>query len=205
MNNMNICTVHVLLLNYVHVVWPIYICTCTCTCISPLSYQKEEGMKWMESIPLGLDHKLKNMVLVSPYIYYIIHRMYNNMSVFALMCSWYKPSNNTQILFLQAKAAGGELIVNFDSTLHEVLSEVHYLSHPPLSLRMPPVIKSLMKDMNQKEMYDRRASLELVMQVYRDVQTGMSEEEKLLLHSKLQQVEKVHNYVRQLLHVYSCN
>ena len=85
--------------------------------------------------------------------------------------------------------------MNFDPILHEVVTEAHYLSRPPLGVRVPPVIRSLIKGMNKEELRDRRASLELVMQVYRDVQTGLSEEERLLLHSKLQQVETVCLYL----------
>lgn len=81
--------------------------------------------------------------------------------------------------------------MNFDPSLHEVVAEAYYLSRPPLNMRMPPVIKSLLKGMNKEELRDRRVSLELVMQAYRDIQTGMNEEERLLLHSKLQQVETV--------------
>ena len=92
---------------------------------------------------------------------------------------------------MQVRAPDGCLSVNFDPVLHEVVTEAHYVSRPPLGLRVPPAIKSLIKGMNKEELRDRRASLELVMQVYRDVQTGLSEEERLLLHSKLQQVETV--------------
>ena len=58
-------------------------------------------------------------------------------------------------------------------------------------MRMPPIIKLLMKGMNWIDLRNRRASLELAMQVYRDVLTGMSDEERLLLHDKLQQAEIV--------------
>lgn len=81
--------------------------------------------------------------------------------------------------------------MNFDTVLHEVVTEAYHLSRPPLNVRIPPVVMSLIKNMNKEELRDRRASLELVMQVYRDTQTGMSKEERLLLHSKLQHVETV--------------
>ena len=82
-------------------------------------------------------------------------------------------------------------MVNFDPVLHKVVSEAYHLSRPPLSMRMPPIIKLLMKGMNWIDLRNRRASLELAMQVYRDVLTGMSDEERLLLHDKLQQAEIV--------------
>ena len=91
----------------------------------------------------------------------------------------------------QAKGPDGQLVVNFDPVLHEVMEEAHHLSRPPLSMRMPPVIRSLMKGMNKEELRDRRAALELVMQTYRDIEAGMREEERVLLHSKLQQVKTV--------------
>lgn len=56
---------------------------------------------------------------------------------------------------------------------------------------MPPAIKVLKKAANLEELRDRRASLELVLQVYRDTQAAMSEEERLLLHGKLQQIHTV--------------
>ena len=72
-----------------------------------------------------------------------------------------------------------------------MLCEARYLSHPPLSVRMPPVIKSLMKKVNREGLRDRRASLELVVQIYRDTLAGVSEEEGLLLQEKLQEIHKV--------------
>ena len=56
---------------------------------------------------------------------------------------------------------------------------------------MPPAVKVLKKAANLEELRDRQASLELVLQVYRDTQAAMSEEEKLLLHGKLQQIHTV--------------
>ena len=142
-------------------------------CIFP-SYHEEEEKKWMDGVSLGLSHKLKDMVLVS--------------------------STDTHVLklhiasFAQVKTPNGQLSVNFDPALHDVISEAHHLSRPPLSVRMPPVIKSLMKGMNEEELHDRRSSLELVMQVYRDLQSSMKDEERLLLYSKLQQIDTVSIY-----------
>lgn len=132
-----------------------------------------EEKKWAEGVPLGLGQKLTNMVLVSLSPSSVCNGIYRHLS------------------FLQARAPDGQLIVNFDPVLHEAVTEAYHLSRPPLSMRIPPVIKSLIKTMDKEELRDRRASLELVMQVYRDIQRGMSKEERLLLHSKLEQVEAV--------------
>ena len=113
-------------------------------------------------------------------------------------CTEYSPESlrlntllNHFLLSPQAKAPDGELVVNFDPLLLQVIQEVHHLSCPPLNMRMPPVIKSLMKAVNEGEVRDRHMSLELVMQTYRDIQAGMKEEERVLLHNTLQQVEIV--------------
>ena len=129
----------------------------------------------MEGVPVGLSQRLTDVVLVSlrhcpsptPTLY-----------IFCCLCD-------------QAKGPDGELVVNFDQTLHTLLCEARHLSHPPLSVRMPPAIKSLTKTTDLEELRDRRASLELVMQIYRDIQAGMSDEERLLLQGKLQQIHKV--------------
>lgn len=107
--------------------------------------------------------------------------------------------NILHLQLVQVKAPDGQMRVNFDPTLHEVLLEAHHLSRLPLTIRMPPVIKSLMKSMNKEELRDRRASLELVMQVYQDLQSSMNEKERMLLHTKLLKIDTVNTQLLPLL------
>ena len=81
--------------------------------------------------------------------------------------------------------------MNFDQTLHEVLCEARHLLRPPLSVRMPPTIKSLMKRVNNEGVWERYVSLELVVQIYRDTLAVMNDQERLLLQGKLQETQKV--------------
>ena len=102
----------------------------------------------------------------------------------------------------QCKSPDEQLVVNFDPELHRLLEEVHHLSRPPLSVKMPPVIRSLLKKVKRTELKERRASLELVVRTYTDIQREMRQEERPLLHSKIQQVETVSACIYVVLYNY---
>lgn len=62
---------------------------------------------------------------------------------------------------VQVQSPDGHLSVNVDPSLVEVLSEVHYLTRPPLSVRLPTSLRQLVKAVNFKQLKQRKASLEV--------------------------------------------
>lgn len=53
------------------------------------------------------------------------------------------------------------LVVNLDPTLSEVLSEVRYLTRPPLALRLPTALRQLTKNTDYSELKHRQTSLQV--------------------------------------------
>jgi hypothetical protein len=53
------------------------------------------------------------------------------------------------------------LEVNVDPLLIEVLSEIHYLTRPPLSVRLPVNLRQLVKAIDFKQLKHRKTSLEV--------------------------------------------
>ena len=88
-------------------------------------------------------------------------------------------------------------MVNLDPTLQEVLREAHCLSHPPLSVRLPPVVRHLMRSVNPQELGERYASLGVVVQAYHDLEEGLSDVDRLLFQHQLQQAESVSSSITQ--------
>lgn len=62
---------------------------------------------------------------------------------------------------LQIRSSDGHLEVNIDPLLIEVLSEIHYLSRPPLSVRLPVSLRQLVKAIDFKQLKHRKTSLEV--------------------------------------------
>ena len=54
-----------------------------------------------------------------------------------------------------------QLVVNLDPTLSEVLSEVRYLTRPPLSLRLPTALRQLTKNTDYSELKHRQTILQV--------------------------------------------
>ena len=53
------------------------------------------------------------------------------------------------------------MAVNVDPVLIEVLSEIHYLSRPPLSIKLPVNLRQLIKTVDFKQLKQRKTSLEV--------------------------------------------
>ena len=62
---------------------------------------------------------------------------------------------------LQVRSLSGHLEVNVDPLLIEVLSEIHYLTRPPLSVRLPVSFRQLVKAIDFKQLKHRKTSLEV--------------------------------------------
>ena len=61
----------------------------------------------------------------------------------------------------QVRSSDDHLEVNVDPLLIEVLSEIHYLSRPPLSVRLPVSLRQLVKTIDFKQLKHRKTSLEV--------------------------------------------
>ena len=101
--------------------------------------------------------------------------------------------------------------MNVDPLLIEVLSEIHYLTRPPLSARLPVSLRQLVKAIDFKQLKHRKTSLEVsllirleisevlrclffsqvVVESYNELQDSLSEVERMLFQHKLQEAEKV--------------
>ena len=66
----------------------------------------------------------------------------------------------------QVRSSDDHLEVNIDPLLIEVLSEIHYLSRPPLSVRLPVSLRQLVKAIDFKQLKHRKTSLEVCMYSY---------------------------------------
>ena len=66
----------------------------------------------------------------------------------------------------QVHSSDDHLEVNVDPLLIEVLSEIHYLSRPPLSVRLPVSLRQLVKTIDFKQLKHRKTSLEVCMYSY---------------------------------------
>lgn len=81
--------------------------------------------------------------------------------------SWYEKHNVFRcslccgVVVLQVRSSDGHLEVNVDPLLIEVLSEIHYLSRPPLSVRLPVSLRQLVKAVDFKQLKHRKTSLEV--------------------------------------------
>ena len=91
----------------------------------------------------------------------------------------------------QTRSPEGQLVVNFDPTLREVLQEIRYMTRPPLSVALPPAAQQLLKGVEGVELGVRITSLGVVVQAYNELWAGLSEVDQLLFHHKLQQVDNV--------------
>ena len=81
--------------------------------------------------------------------------------------------------------------MNLDPELHEVLAEAHTLSRPPLSVRLPPVVRTLVRSINVRELRDRQRGVVLLAQAYNALCESLSEVDTQLFQHKLQLVENV--------------
>lgn len=61
---------------------------------------------------------------------------------------------------MQIRNASGHLLVNLDPTLNEVLSEVRYLTRPPLGLHLPVSLRQLTKNTDYSQLKHRQTCLQ---------------------------------------------
>lgn len=66
---------------------------------------------------------------------------------------------------MKVRSSEGHLEVNVDPLLIEVLSEIHYLSRPPLSVRLPVSLRQLVKAIDFKQLKHRKTSLEVIVHI----------------------------------------
>ena len=82
-----------------------------------------------------------------------------------ILCEWYTKVSSIkkilQIFVSQVRSSDDHLEVNVDPLLIEVLSEIHYLSRPPLSVRLPVSLRQLIKTIDFKQLKHRKTSLEV--------------------------------------------
>ena len=65
------------------------------------------------------------------------------------------------LCFIQVRSSDGHLLVNVDPSLTEVLSEIHYLTRPPLSVKLPVSLRQLVKAVNFQQLKHRKTSLQV--------------------------------------------
>ena len=84
-----------------------------------------------------------------------------------------------------------ELRVNIDSRLHQILKEVHHLQRPPLKIRLPDVIRSLIRNTDPALLQTNAVRLSTVVSHYNKMIRAISDIEKPLFDMKLFKIEQV--------------
>ncbi len=62
---------------------------------------------------------------------------------------------------VQTRSPDSRLVVNLDPTLSEVLSEVGYLTRPPIGLHLSAALRQLTKNIDYNELKHRQTSLQV--------------------------------------------
>ena len=84
-----------------------------------------------------------------------------------------------------------ELKVNIDSRLHQILKEVHHLQRPPLEIRLPDVIRSLIRNTDPALLQTNAVRLSTVVSHYNKMTRTIDDIEKPLFDIKLFKIEQV--------------
>lgn len=81
--------------------------------------------------------------------------------------------------------------MNIDSNFQQVLKEVHYLQRPPLEIRLPDLIRSLMRNTDPAVLQANAARLSTVVSQYNKMIRIISDVERPLFETKLSKIDQV--------------